>query len=122
MTHDPDRDLAQLFHAERVVDAPHAPTFPRVLAGPAHHRKRTVTWPVIATSAALVVVIALLRLTSEPEPPFTLRAGDLRVPTDYLLDLATYPRAGEIPPIGNVNWFPLNGTDASPGAEPRRQQ
>lgn len=117
---DPDRDLAQLFQAERAVEERHAPSFASVVAGRSSPVRRSPAWPLFASSAALVALIVVWRLTSTPEVPFALRAGDMRVPTDYLLDLATFPRAGDIPPIGSVDWFPLDG--AAPTAEPRRQQ
>ncbi|MEW5917731.1 MAG: hypothetical protein AB1762_15115 [Gemmatimonadota bacterium] len=117
---DQDRDLARHFQEERVRDERRAPSFASVLAGSSPRPHRTVRWPVFATSVALVALVAVWRLTSAPAVPFELRAGDLRVPTDYLLDFATFPRAGDIPPIGSVDWFPLN--DAAPTVETRRQQ
>jgi hypothetical protein len=72
---------------------------------------------VLATSAALVAV-AVWRLTATPAALFDIRPGDLRVPTDYLLDFVSVtPRAGDVPTIGVVDWFPLE-----PSADNRRQQ
>ncbi len=117
MSHGPDQDLERLFHEVRAADRQRAPSFPSVLAGRPSRRPRPVLWPALATSVALVVALAFWRLTIPSEAPFVLRAGDLRVPTDYLLDIVSVPRAGEIPRIGIVDWFPLDASENN-----RRQQ
>jgi hypothetical protein len=119
MMSDHDTDLARLFQEERAADARAVPSFASLLAGRTARTRRRRVWPILATSTALVVLVAVVRITSAPDKPFELRAGDMRVPTDYLLDFATYPRAGDIPAIGSVDWFPLD--DATP-TETRRQQ
>ena len=80
--------------------------------------RRSVTPFRLAAALAAVVLLAVLvtRLT-KPEPLFAITPGDLRVPTDYLLDIALSQRAGEIPRIGTVDWFPLTQS-----ADTRRQQ
>ena len=112
-----DRDLVQRFSELRAADKRSAPSFASVMA------RRTATvrrplWPALAGSLALVVLVAVWRLTTTTEP-FELRAGDLRVPTDYLLDLVAVPvaRAGEIPKVGVVDWYPLE-----PSTQERRTQ
>lgn len=109
MTLPPDRDLQHRFHELRDADARRAPSFARVVAGRSERAKRSVLWPALAGSMALVALFALWRLTTPPEPPFELRAGELRVPTDFLTDLVSLPIPGadEIPRIGDIDWFPL---------------
>jgi hypothetical protein len=110
-----DRDLREIFDAQRRADLAGVPPFSRALAPRMQPRVRR-TWPAFATVAAAVLLtasVALWRLTPEPEAPFVFRAGELRVPTDYLLELASYPRAGAIPPIGVVDWFPLESASDS---------
>jgi hypothetical protein len=49
--------------------------------------------------------------------------GQMRVPTDFLLDLAsnTTTRAGEIPTIGAIDWYPLvPQAEMPPNATSRR--
>ncbi|HJU72175.1 MAG TPA: hypothetical protein VJ717_00405 [Gemmatimonadaceae bacterium] len=118
-----DRDLEQFFGDLRAADARSAPAFARVVNGRRIARKRGVMWPALATGAALIALISVWRLTSDTGSPFTIAPGQLRVPTDYLLDLASYPRAGDIPNIGAVDWFPLTGSDDRlQEAGSRRQQ
>jgi hypothetical protein len=45
----------------------------------------------------------------------------MRVPTDYFLDVATPVRAGELPSIGSVDWYPLVAADADPTTDSRRR-
>jgi hypothetical protein len=103
-----DRDLMALFQAERAQDERFAPGFANVLAGRRVVSRRRVTVFRMAAALAAVVLLAVLvtRLT-KPEPLFAITPGELRVPTDYLLDIAVSQRAGEIPRIGTVDWFPL---------------
>lgn len=113
-----DHDLERLFQAARARDARHAPSFAGVLARsvkPAHRRQ---LWPALAFGVA-VAALVIWRLTpvAQREPVFAFVAGEMRVPTDFLLDLANVPRAGEIPQIGVADWYPL-----LPSADNRRQQ
>ncbi len=113
-----DRDLEALFQTERAQDARSAPGFTNVLAGRRVVARRHVTPLRLAAALAAGVLLAVLvtRLT-KPEPLFAITPGELRVPTDYLLDIALSQRAGEIPRIGTVDWFPL-----APSAATRREQ
>ncbi len=116
MPSDADRDLERLFHGARATDARRAPSFARVLQG-RRPAPRRAWWPALAGGVALVAIVAVWRLTNTPESPFAIRPGELRVPTDFLLDLVTLPRAGEIPRVGVVDWYPLEST-----ANNRREQ
>jgi hypothetical protein len=113
-----DRGLEALFQAERSHDERSAPSFAKVLAERRAVARRPLTPLRLAAALAAVVLLAVLltRLT-KPEPLFAFTPGDLRVPTDYLLDLAQSQRAGEIPRIGTVDWFPL-----TPSVDTRREQ
>lgn len=113
-----DRDLRELFQTERAHDAESAPDFARVVAGRhAAPRRRIAPLRLAAALAAVVIVAVLMSRLTKPRPLFAITPGELRVPTDYLLDLALLPRAGEIPRIGTVDWFPL-----TPSADTRREQ
>ena len=102
----PDRDLSDLFQEQRSAEARRAPSFVRVMAHRSRPQRRALL-PALAGSLAVIAVIAVWRLTGDTAAPYELRAGDLRVPTDYLLDLVSIPRAGEIPRVGVVDWYPL---------------
>ena len=118
MSDGPDRDLKALFQAERAQDGRSAPGFQNVLAGRRVVTRRPVTaFRLAAALAAIVLLAVLLTRLTQPRPLFAIRPGELRVPTDYLLDLALSNRAGEIPRIGTVDWFPL-----TPSADTRREQ
>lgn len=108
-----DRDLRDLFQAQRSSDASRAGSFARTLAPRTRQRPLPRAWLALAAAAVLVASIGMWRLTLEPEPAFVFRTGELRVPTDYLLELASFPRAGAIPPIGVVDWFPLEPASES---------
>ena len=118
MSDSSDRDLKARFQVERAHDERSAPGFASVLARRRAAARRPVTPFRWAAALAAVVLLAVLvtRLT-KPEPLFAITPGDLRVPTDYLLDIALSQRAGEIPSIGTVDWFPL-----TPSADTRREQ
>lgn len=111
-----DHDLERLFQAARANDARSAPSFAGVLARSARPARRPQLWPALAFAVA-VAALVIWRLTplASREPVFALVPGDMRVPTDYLLDLASFPRAGEIPVIGVADWYPL-----PPSADNRR--
>jgi hypothetical protein len=104
-----DRDLERLFAGVRTEDERHAPPFGRVVAGRrAAARAPRLRWA-LALAVVAVVAVGLWRLmpSSAPTIVIALTPGDMRVPTDYLLDMVTYPRAGEIPRIGAADWYPL---------------
>jgi hypothetical protein len=117
MSAGPDRDLERVFQELRAADKPLTPSFLKVLGGRPSRGPRPLLWPALMTSAALVAAVVVWRLTPQPPAPFVLRPGELRVPTDYLLDIVSIPRAGEIPSIGVVDWFPLEASHNN-----RRQQ
>lgn len=114
---DPDRDLERLFHETRAADEQRTPPFGAVLAPrPTATRTPRLRFATAAVVVALAI-FALWRLAAPNEDALAIAftPGDMRVPTDYLLDMATYPRAGEIPRLGAPDWFPLPlAGDASP--------
>ena len=113
-----DRDLQDLFHSEKAQDERSAPSFASVLAGRGQAARRKVFPLRLAMGlAAFILVAVLLGRLTKPQPLFAFTPGELRVPTDYLLDIAYWPRAGEIPQIGTVDWYPL-----VPSAATRREQ
>ena len=64
----------------------------------------------------VLAAVGVWRLVTPNAPKMVIAftPGEMRVPTDYLLDMVTYPRAGEIPRIGASDWFPLPPVDSSP--------
>ncbi len=119
----PDRELSRRFQAQRVHDEAHIPPFSRVAAGTERRPTRRLWWPVFATAAAAVLLVGVWRSRpSESVAPYVINVGEMRGPTDFLLDMATTgTRAGEMPVIGDVNWYPLpQGT--SSGARPHTRR
>jgi hypothetical protein len=112
-----DRDLERAFHDVREADRRRAPSFTRVMAGRSMVRRPHSLWPALATSVVVVAAVMVLRIMPRPSTPFEIRPGEMRVPTDYLLELVTVPRAGEIPRVGSVDWFPLESSTSN-----RREQ
>jgi len=112
-----DRDIERVFHDVREADRRRAPSFTRVMAGRSMVRRPHSLWPALATSVVVVAAVMVLRVMPRPSVPFEIRAGEMRVPTDYLLELVTVPRAGEIPRVGAVDWFPLESSTSN-----RREQ
>ena len=91
-----DRDLQDEFQRLRSADAARTPSFERVMSRrrPVRHRP----WvPVLALGAAAAVIVAVLVPRFRPHPvaaPFTIAVGDLRMPTDFLLDVQSVPSVG----------------------------
>ena len=113
-----DDDLRQHFSAERARDEPTVPAFTHVLAGVLAPQRTTIPrgWlqPAIAIGVAAIVVVAVgvWRQSARDQgaqATFIVVPGQLRVPTDFLLDIAsnTALRAGEVPSIGALDWYPL---------------
>ena len=110
----PDRELERLFAAARAEDERHAPSFARAL-----DRRPTTTGVrarrlrlAVAAAVVTLAVIGVWRLSSPNEPQLVIAftPGEMHVPTDYLLHMMSYPRAGEIPRIGAADWYPLPPT------------
>ena len=127
-----DDDLRQLFAAERAREEPTVPAFARVLTRVAATQRRAVRrgWlqPAVAFGAAAIVVVAVAvwRPSARDDGAhvtFIVVPGQLRVPTDFLLDIAsnTALRAGEVPSIGALDWYPLvPRANAAPNTTSRR--
>ena len=104
-----DQDLERLFEEVRERDERRAPTFGQVLG----HRRETKHGPrtglVIAIAAVILAAIAIWRYATPNEPKLEIAftPGEMYVPTDYLLDMMSFPRAGEVPRIGAADWYPL---------------
>lgn len=102
-----ERDLAERFRALRDAERSAAPSLDRVLSP----RRRTVPiWiPAVAAAGLLLAVWAVQRTTPPPQPTLVVQfvPGVLRMPTDFLLDQAAGPRAGDIPRIGDVDAYGL---------------
>lgn len=106
---DHEDDLRQLFREARNRDAAWTPGFERVLARTPRPRRRTGWVLAAAAAAAVVMVVAVRGRTRQPEPAFVFTAGDLRMPTDFLLDIAGAETLRSVPPIGRTDeWFPLD--------------
>ena len=104
-----DRDLEQRFDAARSHDARRAPAFAQVVAARRETRRAPRTALVMALAAVILAAVALWRAAAPDEPRLEIAftAGDMYVPTDYLLDMMSFPRAGEVPRIGASDWYPI---------------
>ncbi len=109
-----DDDLHRRFAAERAHDAVTTPPFARVLAPRRQALRRRWLQPSFALGALAIVILAagLWRRSvreDETRTSIVIVPGQMRVPTDFLLDLArnTTTRAGEVPSIGAIDWYPL---------------
>ena len=106
---EPDRDLERLFLDARAEEERHAPSFAKVLGPrPTQTRHVRLRFALALTVVALAVFgVWRSRTPNVPKLVIAFTPGEMRMPTDYLLDMATYTRAGEIPRIGASDWFPL---------------
>ena len=130
----PARDdaLRQHFAAERAREEPTVPAFAQVLTRVPAPQRTTILrgWlqPAVALGAAAIVVVAVgvwrpSARDDGTQATFVVVPGQLRVPTDFLLDIAsnTALRAGEVPSIGALDWYPLvPRADAAPNTTSRR--
>lgn len=100
---DHDQDLASQFRQLRLDDAARTPSFERIRSRRTPIRRPS--WvPALALGAAAMVVVAVLAIRGRPDPvaaPFTIAVGDLRMPTDFLLDVQSVPSIGR-----SDDWFP----------------
>ena len=123
-----DDELRQRFAAERAQDAAAVPLLARVLAPRRMPSRRRLLQPVATLGAVAIVVLAAgvwRRAIREDDARISivLVPGQMRVPTDFLLDLAsnTITRAGEVPSIGAIDWYPLvPQADMPPNTTSRR--
>lgn len=111
-TPEDDRDLERRFAAERAHDARMVPAFAQSFVRADRVAHRPLLRPVMALGAVAVMVIAAGLWRRAPmtvsEAGFVVVPGEMRVPTDFLLDMvSTTVRAGEVPSIGAVDWYPL---------------
>ena len=117
-----DDGLAQRFSAWRTLEASRAPSMGRVLARNRRLPRRRWGAAAFALGALAVAVVAgwrISRATPAVSPEeLAVSALSLRGPTDFLLDQSAGLRAGAIPAIGSIDWYPLafpsdSSTDAS---------
>ncbi len=114
-----DQDLEATFRAARARDTAWTPGFHRVLTRqpPTRRRPWGVGLGALLTAAALVaVVVVRTRTHRQAEAPFTITVGSLRMPTDFLLDIAGAETLRTVPAIGRSDdWFPnLPGAKGHP--------
>lgn len=104
-----DHELQRLFREARVSEEERVPSFARVLAPRSPRRRPLQVRFVMAVASVVLAAVAVWRLATPNEPRLVIAfvPGEMRVPTDYLLEMATYPRAGDIPRIGASDWFPV---------------
>jgi hypothetical protein len=122
---DQDGDLAQRFSAERAHDERSVPGFARVLERGRVRTRHPMLQPAMALGAAAIVLVAggiWRHATTDPiGTAFVVVPGQLRLPTDFLLDIASNSmRAGEMPSIGAIDWYPLREASAAPITTRRR--
>ena len=116
-----DEDLERLFHAARTQDERLAPSFVRVVTRSRQAKRAPVTGLVMVFAAVVFAAVAVWRYAAPNDTKLAIAftPGDMSVPTDYLLDMMTFPRAGEVPRIGASDWYPLPLTGDA-GIESRR--
>ena len=115
-----DRDLEQRFSAARAADEQYAPSFARVVAGRRASARVSSLRVAIAAAVAVVAVVGTWRLVTPNVPATTIifTPGDMRTPTDFLLETMSYLRAGDIPRIGTSDLLPLTGNGSDTGRLP----
>ena len=116
-----DEDLERLFRAARTHEERRAPSFARVVTRRRETKRVPVTGLVMVLAAVVFAAVAVWRYATPNDATMEIAfiPGDMSVPTDYLLDMMNFPRAGEVPRIGASDWYPLPlTTDA--GIESRR--
>lgn len=123
---EPDDDsLLRQFAEWREADMARTPAFARVEAGRPRVRVRTWQRPALAFASVALVVVAVVRWRAPSaevaSTQIAFTAGSLRVPTDFLLDQVASVRAGQVPTIGSVDWYPLLVDDAPTTTAPRRR-
>lgn len=110
MTVERDEDgLRAAFRAAREHDAAWTPSYQRVRASRAAQRSpRRVWWLLVPAGLAAALLVTVVR-PSANEPPAWLKvsAGQLRMPTDFLLHVAGTSNLNSIPSIGRADrWYP----------------
>ena len=120
-----DTSLTRRFAEWRASEDARTPAFERVAAGRSRARGRSWRRPVLAFAALALVAVSIARWRAPSaeiaSPQIAFTAGSLRVPTDFLLDQAASVRAGQVPNIGSVDWYPLLVDDAPTTTAPRRR-
>ena len=109
---DQDQDLKDQFHRLRAADAAWIPSFDRIRSRQRPIRRRPwVPILVLGAAAAVVATVVVARNGLRPAAaPFTFAVGDLRMPTDFLLDVQSVPSVGR-----SDDWFPnLPGSKGHP--------
>ena len=120
-----DERLAERFAAWRKAEEGRVPRLDRMLAP--KRRPAMRPWRVAALAFGTVALAALVIMASRTTAPdvspgeFAVSMMSLRGPTDFLLDQAAGPRAGAIPAIGSVDWYPLASRTGSLTHAPRRR-
>lgn len=109
MTERRDQDLEQLFAKARAHDEQRAPSLLRIVTLRREPPRVPHTGLVMALATVILAAIAFWQYATPDEPRLDIAftPGDMSVPTDYLLDMMSFPRAGEVPQIGAAEWYPL---------------
>jgi hypothetical protein len=107
-----DRDLRDVFAGARERDRARAPRFERVLAGRPRSRRTAGLrlGPLVVAAAAAALSLGVwwgAQSRGRPSGPFQFRPGELRTPTDFLLDLTSTEYLRAIPRIGRVDGLDL---------------
>jgi len=103
-------ELRELFRAERAADEPWTPPFERVMGGPRVRARRRVGWLPVLAAAGLVAAAVAVGISRQPRIPALVRftAGQLRTPTDFLLNIQGAELLTTVPKVGNASgWYPL---------------
>ena len=124
---DDDRVLVDAFRGLREREEARVPSFERVL-GRRPGRTPVLRWaPALLVAAMLLLTVGLWRglgREAEVAVPFQLQVGQLRTPTDFLLDLTGSELAGAVPTFGRIDdWFGLPAPEErDPGPPDERER
>jgi hypothetical protein len=119
---DDDRPLVDGFRALRERERGRVPSFERVL-GRQPSRPPVRRWaPALLVAAMFMLALGVWRERgqgAEETVAFRIEAGQLRTPTDFLLDLAGPELAGGVPSFGRIDdWFGLPALDEHDAGTP----
>ena len=106
-----DQDLKNQFQRLRAEDAAWTPTFERVQSRRSVRRRSVILMPALGAAAVVVALVLVTRHRPSPVAgPFTIAVGDLRMPTDFLLEVQSVPLIAP-----SNDWFPnLSGSKGNP--------
>jgi hypothetical protein len=121
---DDDRPLVDAFQALRERELGRVPPFERVLGRQPSRRPARRWAPALPVAAILVLAVGVWQERDgevEATVAFRINPGQLRTPTDFLLDLAGPDLVAGVPTFGRIDdWFALPAADTGHADESER--